>query len=93
MKKILTPLFFIHISASLFGQSAYIKGKLVDQKSKETIVGGAIVIDDSTGTVTDINGNYFYTTKSGQHKAEFKSIGFKAQVKSIDLKENDTLVL
>ena len=93
MKKILTPLFFIHISISLFGQDAFIKGKITDQKSKETIVGSAIIVDDTTGTVTDINGSYFYRTTAGKHKVEFKSIGYKHQIKSIELKENDSLLM
>ena len=91
MKKILTPLFFIQISASLFAQDAYIKGKISDSKSKETIVGASIVVDDTTGTVTDVSGNYFFKTTEGKHKVEFKSLEFKSLLMMIDIKSNDTL--
>lgn len=92
MKKILTPLFFISISASLFAQDAYLKGKISDSKSKETLVGAAVVVDDTTGTVTDINGNYFFKTTEGKHKIEYKSLEFKIQIVTIELKANDTVI-
>ena len=91
MKKILTPLFFIQISVSLFGQDAYIKGKIADSKTKETLVGANVVVDDTTGTVTDINGNYFFKVTEGKHKVEFKSLEFKSLLMMIDIKSNDTL--
>lgn len=91
MKKILTPLFFILISVSLVAQDAYLKGKVSDVKSKETIVGASVIVDNNTGTVTDVNGNYFFKTTVGKHKVEFKSLEFKSQVKMIELKANDTL--
>jgi outer membrane receptor protein involved in Fe transport len=94
MKKILTPLFFIHAIGSLFSQqAAYIKGKVSDAKTKETIVGSSVVVDAASGTTTDINGSYFYTTNVGKHKLEYKLVGYKTFVKNIDAKENDTLTI
>lgn len=91
MKKIFTPLFFICVSISLQAQDAFLKGTLSDSKTKETIVGASVIVDDTTGTVTDINGNYFFKTTVGKHKIEFKSIDFKAQVLAVELNANDTL--
>ncbi len=93
MKKKITPLIFILSTVSLFAQDAYIKGKISDSKTKETIVGANIVIDDSTGTASDINGIYLFKTKAGKHKAEFKYIGYKSQIKNLDTKANDTILL
>lgn len=91
MKKILTPIFLFHIATSLFGQDAYLKGRISDSKTKETIVGASVVVDDSTGTVTDINGNYFYRVSPGKHKVEFKSLEFKSLLMMLDIKANDTI--
>ncbi len=93
MKKILTPIFLFQISVSLYGQSAYLNGKISDSKSKETIVGASVVIDDSTGIVTDIDGKYFFKTTAGKHKVEIKSLEFKSQFKTIELKSNDTILM
>ena len=91
MKKILTPLFFIQAMGSLFAQSGYVKGRIADSKNNETIVGASVIIDDTTGTVTDIDGNYFLKTTAGKHKIEFKYIGYKPQSKNITLLGNDTI--
>lgn len=90
MKRIFTPLFFIQAFCS-FAQSAYIKGKIFDPKTKETIVGVSIIIDDTTGTTSDINGDYLAKTTTGKHKVEYKFVGYKSQIKNIETKENDTL--
>jgi iron complex outermembrane receptor protein len=92
MKKILTPLFFIYLAGNLFAQNAYIKGKVADSKTKETFVGANVVIDDTTGTATDIDGNYFIKTNAGKHKIEYRMVGFKSLPTTVELKENDTLV-
>ncbi len=91
MKKTITLLFCIQAVSKLLAQNAYIKGTISDAKNKETIVGASVVIDDVSGTATDINGSYLFKITSGQHKAEFKYVGYKSQVKTIDAKENDTI--
>jgi len=93
MKKILTPLFFIQAIGSLFAQTAYIKGRVSDSKSKETIVGASVVLDDSTGTAADINGDYFVRTTAGKHKVDFKFVGYKQQTQTINPAANDTLLI
>jgi len=93
MKKTLTLLFCIQIIGTVFSQNAYIKGIVSDLKTKETMVGATIVIDDTSGTTADINGVYFLKIKSGKHKIESKLVGYKSQINNIDVKENDTLIL
>jgi len=91
MKKILTPLFFIQAIGSLFSQTAYVKGKITDSKTKETIVGANVVLNATSGSATDIDGNYFLTVPAGKNKIEYKMVGYKTQTKNIELNENDTL--
>jgi outer membrane receptor protein involved in Fe transport len=93
MRKIITPLLCIIAPSLLYSQNAYIKGKISDLKTKETIVGASVIIDDSTGTVSDINGNYVFKTVAGKHKAAYKLTGYKPQIVSLDLKVNDTLFM
>lgn len=91
MKYILTALFSILLAGAGSAQNAFIKGKLTDPKTKETIVGAGVVLDDTTGTVTDIDGNYFLRTTPGKHKLDFKYTGYTTQTRVIELKENDSL--
>jgi outer membrane cobalamin receptor len=91
MKKISLLLFFIAAANFLPAQVAYIKGKLSDLKTKETIVGAAVVVDDTAGVVSDLNGNYLIKTIPGKHKVAYKFVGYKIQSLVINLSENDTL--
>lgn len=94
MKKTVTLLFCCAQAAgTLFAQNAYIKGTVSDAKSKETIVGASVVVDENSGTATDVLGSYLYKTTPGTHKVEYKYVGYKSQLKTIDLKENDTITL
>lgn len=91
MKKLVTLLFGIQITGALFAQNAYIKGTVSDAKNKETIVGASVVVDEVSGTATDIDGKYLYKITPGTHKTEFKYVGYKSQVKTFEAKENDTI--
>lgn len=90
MKKIFTLLFLFNGSLFVFGQDAYLKGTISDSKTKETIVGASVIIDNLYATTTDINGLFSIKTTSGNHKVEFKFVGYTSQVKTIELKENET---
>jgi iron complex outermembrane receptor protein len=89
-KKIATPILLLFALKGL-AQDAYIKGTITDQRSKETMVGVPVIVDDSTGTVTDISGNYFFKTTAGKHSIKAKSVSYKDVTRTIELKENDTL--
>jgi outer membrane receptor protein involved in Fe transport len=93
MKKILTSLLVIPFAGNILAQNTIIEGVVSDAKIKETIIGANIIVDGTPGTVTDINGVYSYKTKPGTHKLEFKYIGYKPQLKVIDIDENETLKL
>lgn len=93
MKKLFTLLVFILPVGVTIAQTAFIKGTISDLKTKETIVGAGAILDDSTGTTSDVNGNYILKTTAGQHKAEFRYTGYKPQLSNVSIPENDTLVL
>jgi outer membrane receptor protein involved in Fe transport len=91
MKKILTLFFFISSSLFLPAQNAFIKGTCMDAKTKEKLTGVTIAVDDTSGTVTDVNGNYFFKTPNGTHRLTYKLVGYLPLVKSIVLPDKDTL--
>lgn len=91
MKKILGLFFCLQITGIIFAQTSTIKGTVSDSKTKETIVGATIIIDVTTGTATDINGEFTHKIAPGKHKIEFKYIGYKPQTKNIDIKDGEVL--
>lgn len=91
MKKILALFVCLQIAGTIFAQTSTIKGVVSDSKTKETIVGASVIVDVTSGTATDINGEFSFKLAPGKHKIEFKYIGYKSQIKNIDIKEGEVL--
>src|SRR5690606_12259631 len=71
------------------GQSAIIKGKVVDSITKETLMAVNVVEIDKngrfiSGTVTDINGNYVLKVTDDKNQVQVSFIGYKKQSFTID---------
>ena len=93
MKKtiLLTGLLFCLLTGfnTAFGQSAIIKGKVIDSMTKETLMAVNIVEIDKngrfiSGTVTDINGNYVLKVTDEKNQVQVSFIGYKKQSFTID---------
>jgi outer membrane receptor protein involved in Fe transport len=91
MKKILALFFLIPFSLFLTAQNAFIKGTCIDAKTQEKLIGVTITVDDTSGMVTDVNGNYFFKASVGNHQLVYKLVGYPPLVKSIGLQDKDTL--
>lgn len=84
MKKPFLFIFILFASAILYAQNtATIKGTVVDAKTKETMVGVNIVVDDTTGVSTDVFGNFMLNLTHGKHKLEFRFIGYSSDIRQI----------
>ena len=93
MKKIilLSGLLFCLLSGfnKAYGQSAIIKGKIVDSITKETLMAVNIVEVDKngrfiSGITSDINGNYVLKVSDVKNQIQVSFIGYKKQTFSID---------
>ncbi|MCB0494196.1 MAG: TonB-dependent receptor plug domain-containing protein, partial [Cyclobacteriaceae bacterium] len=84
MKKRPTHLFLFLLmclfSYSAIGQQLAITGKVTSQEDGEAIPGVSIIIEGTTtGTVTDLNGNYSLTVPDNRSKIVYSFIGYKTQ--------------
>lgn len=62
-----------------------------DANNAETLVGASIVsLQASTGTITDINGNYTLNLTAGKHTLQFSFIGYATKEMKITLGNNET---
>ncbi len=84
-------LFVCLIPSILFAQTAVIKGTIYDQKTKETLPGVSVMLDDSTGTTTDIDGNYSLTVPEGTFKLTYRFLGYKDLEKDGRAKDGETI--
>ena len=76
MKKVLILLFFIALCSGVNAQKI-VRGKVVSTEESEGMPGVTVVVKGtSTGTITDIDGNYRITVPSGQSVLQFTFVGF-----------------
>lgn len=79
---------------SLFSLATYaqtIKGVVVDAETNEALIGASVVLDGTTtGTVTDIDGTFSLSVKSGDQKIIISYIGYVPQEISINVSSGQT---
>jgi outer membrane cobalamin receptor len=93
MRKIFTLTFLLALAYfPLIAQQAQIKGKIFNGKTKETIPGVNVILNENTGVVSDIDGNYSLRVDAGTVKVSFKYIGFGTVEKTYELKAGQVVV-
>jgi len=87
LKRFVAPcLMMIGIAVSAIAQDeGTLKGKIVDSKTGETLIGANVVIDDVTGTATDIDGNFTIKVAPGVHKVLCRYLGYDSQTQNITI--------
>ncbi len=80
-------LLFMAISTLAFSQRS-ISGTVTDGDNGEALIGASVVVSGtSTGTVTDIDGNYSLNIPAGSNQVEFSYTGYASQ--TITLGDSD----
>jgi len=79
------------LKAQTVAAKILVKGKLIDAKTKETLIGATVVEQDAdkrnvTGTVTDIDGNFVLSVKNTANKIQFSYIGYTTQSFTIGIR-------
>ncbi|MFK7905353.1 MAG: carboxypeptidase-like regulatory domain-containing protein, partial [Chitinophagales bacterium] len=84
MKQLLTILCIL-LMLPFAANAQTVSGKVMDTDG-EALVGATIVVDGTTtGTTTDVDGNYSLKVGAGTHKLNASFIGFQTQTKVVTL--------
>ena len=85
-------LFAVFTTLSVFSQQIELKGKIIEETSKLSVIGATIrVKGQKTGTTTDVNGNFVLKVKSLPVALRVSTIGFKYQ--EVDVYEADPITI
>jgi outer membrane receptor for ferrienterochelin and colicin len=92
MKKTILTLLFVFLSLSIFPQTGSIQGTVLDQKTKETLIGATIILEGTTtGTTTGIDGRFSFTNiKSGKYSIRASYISYNSKIFPVIVK-NESL--
>ncbi len=91
-RKIFYFLIGILCSVNSIAQQATVKGTIFNGKLKETIPGVNVVISDSMGVVSDIDGKYSIKVNPGKVTITYKYVGFTPVVNTYSLKPGQTII-
>lgn len=80
------PLLLFAITTAT-AQEAYLFGKVKDAKTFEPLIGVTVVVDDTTGATTDIDGKYKLKVTPGNHHVTFSFIGYETEKKNVEMKD------
>ena len=86
-------IFQLFIGLSVLAQDATIEGTITSAENGEPLIGANVIIDDTTGTATDLDGKFTIKVKPGLHKILCKFLGCKAFTKIVEIKEGETFNL
>lgn len=73
-----------------YAQKGTVKGTVKDEESGETIIGVNITTNKSTGTVTDLDGNFSLELEPGSYKIKFSYIGYEGMERPVTVKAGQT---
>ncbi len=92
MCKVYLPFLFLLIFSSflLVAQDAVLNGKAYDKQTGEGLVGATIILEDNSGTSTDIEGKFSIKVPPGEHDILCHIIGFETRSAHVILKPNET---
>lgn len=85
MKKILLSIFVFSLFTIFSQKTIPIKGTVIDSKTKETMVGVNVVLNDTVGTTTDIFGNFSLDICVGKQQLEFRFVGYVSDIRNIHI--------
>jgi len=78
----------IVFSVQVFSQTGSIKGKVFDGVTKERLPGASVRIEGTTsGTTTDLNGEFYLRSKVGSIIIEISYIGFNSVKQTVEVSE------
>lgn len=79
----------------LQAQTGTLRGTVIDDESGETIIGSTVVVDGtSTGTTTDLDGNYNLKLAPGTYTIAFSSISYATQkISDVVIKDGEVTIV
>ncbi|KPK82844.1 MAG: hypothetical protein AMS27_13855 [Bacteroides sp. SM23_62_1] len=90
-KHVIILILNVVISLSSAQKSAVIMGRITDSLTHEPLIGAGILLDDGSGTVTDIEGYYSVHVKSNKPVITYSYIGYEPKKVTIDITGYDTI--
>ncbi len=74
----------------IYSQQSQIVGQVMDEESKELLLGVKVVLDSTGGALTDENGNFNLPCSKGMHTLKFVYEGYEPHKMTLNIMEGET---
>src|SRR5579862_6562024 len=91
MRFAFTFILFFGFAATSFAQQVTLKGRVTDQSGNGVPFASIYIQNTTKGASANSEGDYSFILNPGHYELRFKAVGYKQEIRSIDLKENTTL--
>ncbi|MCF8229221.1 MAG: TonB-dependent receptor [Bacteroidales bacterium] len=94
-KRILSVLFMMFLAFSAMAQEGHLRGKVIDNKTGETLIGVTVAVVGTTmGTTTDFDGNYSLKLPAGNYNIRISYISYQPQeYENVEINDGDVTVI
>ncbi len=94
-KKILVFFSFLLIVFSAIADEGYVRGKVIDDETGETLIGVTVAVVGTTmGTTTDFDGNYSLELEQGTYDIRISCVSYQAQTfEEVDVKAGEVKIV
>ena len=92
MRKLILLVLGMVCSMLSFAQSNQIKGRVIDEIDKTPVIGANIIIDGTTGVITDNNGEFIFPC-SGSSRLKVTFVGYKSVNQTVSCGSSEMLVI
>jgi outer membrane receptor protein involved in Fe transport len=86
--KIYLQFFLMLLSFSAIAQQGTLSGIVTDAKTKESLIGVNVVLNESKGAATDIDGKYELKLDAGKHVITYRYIGYQEIKREVEIVSN-----
>ena len=88
-KSLLSIILLVFVAMRVEAQDATITGKIISKEKGEPLIGANIIIDDTVGTATDLDGKFTITVGPGVHKVLCRFLGCNPHTQTIEIKAGE----
>ena len=91
MNKFFLTVLFTIIGIQLYAEG-FIKGVVKDNSTGETVIGASVIVSESKGVTTDLDGKYSLAVDDGDYTVTISYVGFETQKYKVKITGNTVLL-
>ncbi len=94
-RNIILFLFLMIFVSPVFAQKGTLRGKIIDEENGETLIGAAVkIVETTTGTITDFDGNYSIELEPGTYAVEYSFISYETKkITDVEIKPGEVTIV